>query len=245
MEAIKTMSFLYDECPQSIDDECPNKKQYQNEYKVQVKPEHYVQFGRIRFVTNKRTHVKKNDTRGTAMMMVGYALNSPSGTYRMYNVQTRAMIETNSVGWKDFTKGEAESVSALKKQFHEPEAGGKMTIDDNDDDDVRNNNDLVQSAASSTAAAQSSNANSPPSCRVTRSITAASRTAESTATNVTSGTNTPSATAPNLEAPTDPHARTPNFTVTGNTAPTQLTFDTDVSSIHHLYTPELIASFEK
>jgi len=98
MEAIKTASFLYDECPQANDESCPNEKWYSEEYKVRAKPEHYVQFGRIGFVANKRTHVKKNETRSNAMMIVGYALNSPSGTYRMYHPRTNLVIETNSVG---------------------------------------------------------------------------------------------------------------------------------------------------
>ena len=71
IEAIKTAAFLYDECPQATESESPNMKWYLDDYKVRVKPEHYIQFGRIGFVANKRTHVKKNDTRGTAMMMVG------------------------------------------------------------------------------------------------------------------------------------------------------------------------------
>ena len=100
-----------------------------------MKPEHYILFGRIGFVMNKRTHVKKNETRGTAMMMVGYALNSPSGTYRMYNPKTNAIIETNSVGWKDFSKFEDEFVTKLKNQPYEPKSGGKVTVDDDDSDD--------------------------------------------------------------------------------------------------------------
>jgi len=44
-----------------------------------------IQFGRVGFVTNKRDYVKKNESSGVAMMMVGYALDSPSGSYRFYN----------------------------------------------------------------------------------------------------------------------------------------------------------------
>ena len=71
IEAIKTAAFLYDECPQANETESHNIKWYMNDYKVRVKHEHYVQFGRIGFVANKRTYVKKNGTHGTAMTMVG------------------------------------------------------------------------------------------------------------------------------------------------------------------------------
>ena len=243
MESIKMGSFLYDECPQADEDKSPNQKWYSDDYKVRVKSEHYIQFGRIGFVINKRTHVKKNETRGTAMMMVGYALNSPSGTYRMYNPKTNAIIETNSVGWKDFSKFEDESVTKLKNQPHEPKSGGKVTVDDDDsDDDVTHANDIVQ-PPSTTATATDNQPSDTPFRRVTRSMTAALRAADSNT--VPNATIPPSRAAPSFDAPTDQPATTPNFIVTGDTEPTKLNFGDTSPSIHHIYTPDLIATFEK
>ena len=48
--------------------------------------------------------------RGTAMMMVGYALNHPSGTYEFYNPNTYSIIISNSVKWKDFNRWESTKV---------------------------------------------------------------------------------------------------------------------------------------
>jgi len=231
MEAIKTASFLYDECPQANDESCPNEKWYSEEYKVRVKPEHYVQFGRIGFVANKRTHVKKNETRSNAMMMVGYALNSPSGTYRMYHPRTNLVIETNSVGWKDFTKGDTESVSILKAQLHESGTGGKITIDDDDnDDDVTTANDIANSSATNDTF-DGTISTEPTSRPVTRSMTTATRAVAFAFDTIKDST--PSTRDPSPDAPTDPPAATPNFIVTGNTEPTRLAFESDALSIHH------------
>ena len=237
MEAIKTASYLYDECPHSTDEECPNQKWYQDEYKIRVKPEHYIQFGRIGFVANKRTHVKKNDTKGTAMMMVGYALNSPSGTYRMYNPKTGSIIESNSVTWKDFKRQEHDSVTVLKEKLHESKTGGKSTVDDSDDDADDSNVSTPPSAAHP--------ASELPRRPVTRSMTATNRASTTTTVDSATETTTPSASRPSLDATTDQPVASPTFVVTGNTVPIRLNFDDDTPSVHHIYTPDIIASFEK
>jgi len=85
MEAIKTAAFLYDECPKKNKLQSPNELWYGLDYKQRVKPQQYIQFGRIGLVTNKRTYVKKNENKAIVMMMVGYALDSHSGTYHFYN----------------------------------------------------------------------------------------------------------------------------------------------------------------
>ena len=117
MEAIKTTAFLYDECPQKNKSKSPNELWYGADYKERVKPQHYVQFGRDGVVTNKRGYVKKNESNGVAMMMVGYALDSPSRTYRFYNPKTNAVVQSNSVTWKDFFRYEDDSVSIFKNKF--------------------------------------------------------------------------------------------------------------------------------
>ena len=84
--------------------------------------------------------------------------------------------------------------------------------------------------------------------RITRSMTAASRAADSnTVPNATTPPSraAPSSYAPSSYAPTDQPATTPNFIVTGDTEPTKLDFGDTSPSIHHIYTPNLIATFEK
>jgi len=96
MKGIKMAAFLHDKCPQKGKFRSPNQLWYGSDYKQRVKPEHYVQFGRVGFVTNKRDYVKKNESSGVAMMIVGYALDGPSGTYRFYNPKRNAVVESNS-----------------------------------------------------------------------------------------------------------------------------------------------------
>jgi len=93
-----------------------------------------IQFGGIGFVTNKRTYVKKNENKAIAMMMVGYALDSPSGTYRFYKPTIYAIVESNSVTWKEFSRFEDDSVSICKIKLINAQAGGKVTCNDRNDD---------------------------------------------------------------------------------------------------------------
>ena len=254
MEAIKTAAFLYDECPQKNKIKSPNELWYGSDYKQRVKPQHYIQFGRIGFVTNKRTYVKKNENKGVAMVMVGYALDSPSGTYRFYNPRTNAVLESNSVTWKEFLRFEDDSFS----NFKNARAGGIVREENYD---LNNENDIITPSASNEAHVDKSNVTSsnelstsstsneahvepsPSTRRVTRSMTAASRATDSNT--VPNATTPPSRAAPSFDAPTDQPATTPNFIVTGDTEPTKLNFDNISHSIHHIYTPDLIATFEK
>ena len=43
------------------------------------------------------------------MMMIGYALEHPSGTYEMYNPKTDSIVITNSIKWTDFNRWELKS----------------------------------------------------------------------------------------------------------------------------------------
>ena len=77
-----------------------------------------VQWGCIGFVANKRTKTAKSDNNGTARMMIGYALDHPSGTCKFYNPTTDSVINSNSVKWSDFKPWEArdldQAISDLK-----------------------------------------------------------------------------------------------------------------------------------
>ena len=50
------------------------------------------------------------ESKGTAMMFVGYALDHPSGTYKFYNPTTDAINIIKSVRWSDFKLWEAEKL---------------------------------------------------------------------------------------------------------------------------------------
>jgi len=262
MEAIKTAAFLYDECPQKGKFRSPNELWYGSDYKQRLKPEHYAQFGRVGFVTNKRDYVKKNDSGGVMMMMVAYALDSPYGTYRFYNPTTNTVMQSNSVTWKEFFRYEDDFVFCFKDKLINAQAGGKVTFNDTNDDseseenstndftvnsddsnydnendftstngfkhtpndsnndDKRNIRNVTSINDLSTSSKPDNNVPStsneahakplPSSRRKTRSMTAASTMATTVAT-----TN-----------------EKPTFTVTGNTNPARLDFDTDPSSVN-------------
>ena len=59
-------------------------------------------FGEIGIVINKKDQMKsKILNRGKKAMMVGYHTQSASGVYRMYNFETRKIIQTRNVRWTD------------------------------------------------------------------------------------------------------------------------------------------------
>jgi len=54
------------------------------------------------------------------MMMVGYAMDHPSGTYRFYNPMTDNIVVSNSVKWSDYKRWEAASVDSAVGNLREP-----------------------------------------------------------------------------------------------------------------------------
>ena len=110
VEAIKAACFLNDECVQKSKTESVNHIFFGVKGKDRVKPKHFIEWGRIGFVANKRTKTTKMNNNGTAMLMVGYALNHPSGTYRFYNPETNSIIISNSVKWSVFNPWESTAV---------------------------------------------------------------------------------------------------------------------------------------
>ena len=124
IEAIKTASFLNDECPQKGKEISVNELFFGSKGKDRVKAKDFVEWGRIGFVANKRTKTKKANNRGTAMLMVGYALEHPSGTYRLYDPNNDSIVTSNSVTWTDFKPWQAASVDTaigeLKDNAVEP-----------------------------------------------------------------------------------------------------------------------------
>ena len=95
IRAISTAGFLTDSCPKRNKESA--KLLFFNDYKEMVKTKHLVQWGRLYFIPNKRSHTNKMKTQCITMMIVGYALNHPSGQYEFYNTNTDAIITSSSV----------------------------------------------------------------------------------------------------------------------------------------------------
>ena len=134
IEAIKTASFLNDECPQKGKNISVNELFFGSKGKDRVKTKDFVEWGRIGFVANKRTKTKKVNNRGTAMLMVGYALEHPSGTYRFYDPNNDSIVTSDSVTWTDFQPWQAASVDTtigqLKNNVKTPATEIKQETDE-------------------------------------------------------------------------------------------------------------------
>jgi len=68
------------------------------------KPSDLIEFGRVGIVKIKDKHVKNGEEKGLPMVMVGYAVDSPTGTYRFYNPKIKRIISLDSVTWSDFKR---------------------------------------------------------------------------------------------------------------------------------------------
>ena len=62
-----------------------------------------IQFGRVGVANDKGKKIKaKMDKRGQVVMMVGYAMNHGSGTYRVFNPKTNRIIFSRDITWDEF-----------------------------------------------------------------------------------------------------------------------------------------------
>ena len=119
-QAIKTACFLTEECP-TKDTKCANDLFYGSNRKFKVKPKHFIEWGRVGFVANKRTRTTKMKARGVPMLIVGYAFNHPSGTYEMYNPTTDTIVLSNSVKWTAFNRWDVQNQSSnVGKMLQQP-----------------------------------------------------------------------------------------------------------------------------
>ena len=130
--AIATAIFLTELTPNKSSGLSSHDLFYGSNQKLCVKPEHYIQWGRVSFVTNKRTHVSKMKARGTAMMFVGYALNHPSGTYEFYNPNTDSIIVSNSVKWQHFSRREVTAIDSAAGKLFLKQANQTVNLSDSD-----------------------------------------------------------------------------------------------------------------
>ena len=78
---------------------------------------HLIEWGRIGSPANKRTKTANMDNNGTAMLIVGYAVDHPSGTHRMYNPGTDSIVITNCVKWSVFNPWQAQSMDKTTKNL--------------------------------------------------------------------------------------------------------------------------------
>ena len=141
VEAIKTASFLYEEGPRKGKEFSINELFFGIKGKERVKSKHFIEWGRFGFVCNKRTKTRKMESRGTAMMMVGYAMDHPSGTYRFYNPTTDSIVVSNSVKWSDYKRWEAASVDSAVGNLKEPTKA--TDIETNDQNEAVENSNPV------------------------------------------------------------------------------------------------------
>ena len=68
-----------------------------------------VEFGRVGVMNKKRKIHGKMQERGEVVMMVGYALNHGSGTYRVYNPKTNRIVLSRDVVWGEFKPKKLET----------------------------------------------------------------------------------------------------------------------------------------
>ena len=143
IKAITMASYLVEECPQKGSVLSSNDLFFGTNQKNRVKLHHCIEWGRLGFVPDKRTHTKKMDSRGKPMMMVGYALDHPSGTYEFYKPSTNNIIVSNSVKWNDFSRWEVSgSDSAIGQLLQEKSEVNESESDS--DDDVFSDSPLVK-----------------------------------------------------------------------------------------------------
>ena len=113
--AIRTAGMMHDRT-YSFKMQCsPNDRFYKySGNKECIKEKHIVPWGSVGMVltTNKPS---KFNLRGEPMLMIGYAVNHPSGTYRFYNPRTKSVVLSNNVKWTEWKRWEisGEDLSGL------------------------------------------------------------------------------------------------------------------------------------
>ena len=110
-------------------------------------PKHLKEFGRIGIVTILDKKVNKMQEKGKPMVMVGYAKESPAGTYRMWNHVTNRIVSTDSVKWSNFASWEIKEEEKLSKIFKAAKAAnqaGLETFDEMEMEQAMNSQGIAQ-----------------------------------------------------------------------------------------------------
>lgn len=72
-----------------------------------------VQFGRIGYIAKKNKIKSKMKEKGYIGIMVGYAANSGSGTYRLYKPDTKRVVQSRDVKWDNFVGANANNDQSI------------------------------------------------------------------------------------------------------------------------------------
>jgi hypothetical protein len=86
----------------------PNDRFYKySGNKERIKEKHIVPWGSVGMVlTNNKP--SKFGLRGEPMLMIGYAVDHPSGTYRFYNPRTQSVVLSNNIRWTEWKQWEVD-----------------------------------------------------------------------------------------------------------------------------------------
>ena len=115
-----------------------------------------VQFGRIGYIAKKNKIKGKMTEKGYIGIMVGYAANSGSGTYRLYKPDTKRVIQSRDVKWDNFIGANAnndptiydfeagleeapenrEKTPLIEKRIPSPIITKEFESSDDDEDDI-------------------------------------------------------------------------------------------------------------
>ena len=99
------------------------------------------EFGRVGHVTIKSKIKGKQSERATSMIMVGYALDHPVGSYRFFNPETERVIISDSVKWGEFKPWNAHDKMEL---FEEIRANSVAGVEDDDEDELGNDDRVTK-----------------------------------------------------------------------------------------------------
>ena len=239
VQAINAANFLTEECPNETGFSA-NDLFYGMERKTKVKSLHYVEWGRIGFVANKNSYTTKMKVRGIPMMMVGYALNHPSGTYEMYNPTTDSVIVTDSVKWKDFTRWEATSMDSTIGKLYDNKNTSPKSMSNTEVSFSDSNTSIENPIEESTL--PNVETSEPTTNDVDQAVpNVAKRSTRSTGIKpMNADTNNPKVVRALRQLDTSPQ-----YKVTGNVTPTQIfeNSDEDAVAINLVFTDDVIFTY--
>ena len=244
-QAIKTACFLTEECP-TKDTKCANDLFYGSNRKFKVKPKHFIEWGRVGFVANKRTRTTKMKARGVPMLMVGYAFNHPSGTYEMYNPTTNTIVLSNSVKWTAFNRWDVKNQSSnVGKMLHQPVTPAIKIADPEEPSKVRFAEDPPLIHDDDVDTDISSEAKSLSLETLDESLS--KETSVSPRRTRSQGFRPPPVVAidnPTVQRALDKLSTSPSYKVTGNTTATPIfSSSNDDASIHHIFTDDMFMTY--
>jgi hypothetical protein len=83
-----------------------------------LKLEHFVQFGRLRYVTDRRKIKSKLAPKAIKCLFVGYELNHCVHTNQLYNPKTRHIILSRDVRWDNWNTKEPKQALREHRQVY-------------------------------------------------------------------------------------------------------------------------------